>query len=695
MDLNKFWKILPIVLFCSLVFSLVIFLSIFKITSVDSFQYLANGKYLAEHHLSQACVFNYSSAECQIVYPQWLFQIITYGTYSFAGGNAMVWLQVLLVVAIFLVIFRYQMKSGYSYLSSLSILALVALVAQERFILRAELPALLLATAFYVVLINARKLFVAEGWSKKTKIVFAGLLFLQVIWANVHGSFLLGWALIGAFLVEDIIHLMRSRHRPDRLMFSFLVLIGCVAATLINPYGIKTIIQPLVFYFGPAEFHSQNEFMSPFTAVNFTPLSLKAYQILLGVVIATLVLNIKKIKLADALILAGFLYLSFQAIRNIALFAVFAGLIMPYYLDTVVVYIKRRVDQIRFKKIIYGTGLLVLLVLGAQILHFEYTLADDSFYIGDSSLRRFGWGISEIRFPIGASEFIAENGISGNMFNDYGSGAYVNWRLFPERKSFIDSHTYTLELLEYYRAVMRGQIDYHELVQKYDINYFIISHDQDDVVLLMKKLYDDPAWVPVYFDENAIIFIADKPENKTVIQKHKINFEKGKNFNSDKLVTFIDKHNFSLGFMRRGTVLANLGLYNMARQQYEMAIQDDPYSFLALSNTGVLNYGLGQKDIGCSYMKQALEKNDKYASLHYYVAICFQYYFGDLDKAVTEYKKVLAIHPKYINAHYNLGIIFEKQGKLNLAEKEYQKELQIRPQATEIQNALERLRSLK
>jgi len=63
------------------------------------------------------------------------------------------------------------------------------------------------------------------------------------------------------------------------------------------------------------------------------------------------------------------------------------------------------------------------------------------------------------------------------------------------------------------------------LVKKFNINYAIIEHGwSPSVADLIKKLYYDPNWILIYYDEIAVIFIKNTPENKALISKFKIDF---------------------------------------------------------------------------------------------------------------------------------------------------------------------------
>src|SRR3989338_928427 len=513
----------------TLLLSLVFCFAAFKIDDPDTMQYLASGRNIAQNGFSQSCVFNYSNSTCQTVYAEWLTSLVVYGVHQAWGFAGLTVLQVALVLTTFILILWYHGRERVSMVSSILILTLVAFVAMERFMLRADLFALPLAVGMYILLyyvipvsepesnpspqplprkgegregvkeinyefgsrdpeaqpINGhatghRKLGMTYGYIKRYR-HWIIILTIQLLWTNTHGSFPLGWAIIGAFLVAGIIkyfwrRLKRKQPQELRPVIKFLsiIFIAAIIVSLISPYGLKAFVWPFQFYFGPAEFHSQAEFKSPFAPTDFVRSAVFAYELLSAIVVLALLFARKKLRLVDFFILAGFFILSLQSQRYMALFAVFAGLILPRYLDAIALFMKQRLLKHRFTdNRAFGLSIVVFLIFSVFIIHSDYSLATNKFYIADLRLRRFGFGVSEITYPHTAVKFIAEHGLRGNMFNDYGSGTFVNWKLYPEHRSFIDGHTYTLSLLQEYKKITDGSVSPEGAVVKYGINYFL------------------------------------------------------------------------------------------------------------------------------------------------------------------------------------------------------------------------------
>jgi tetratricopeptide (TPR) repeat protein len=478
------------------------------------------------------------------------------------------------------------------------------------------------------------------------------------------------------------------------LIFLFLL---CVVISTLNPFGLKAFYWPFGFYFGDPSFHSQMEFESPFKAADFKQFSVQNYELLVFVVAALFLANIKKIKLADLFIMLPLFYLSAKFVRNIAVFAAFAALIMPPYLDSIFFtvknyFIKKKggLNSPSFR--LAGQAVLILLLLFFTIKT-SYGMITNDFYIRDQRSRRFGFGVSEINFPINAGNFIKENNLQGNLFNDYALGTFVNWWLFPERQSFIDGHSYTLDLLHYYQKVMSGFVSYREVAAKYNINYFFLSYFEKDTPVLVNQLYHDRQnWVPVYFDELSIIFIANKPENKEIIDKYAIDFEKNKNFDPENLKSIKEKVDFSVGRANRGVFFYNVGLWEKAEYEFQKAVEAEPRDYVSYQNLGSVLQQLSKYDLAISAYESALKTNSKFAPAHYNLGLLFQKK-DMMDEAIKEFKKTIGINREYPLANYNLGVIYETKGDKVSARIYYQNELKINPGSTDAQNALNRVSS--
>jgi Tfp pilus assembly protein PilF len=68
---------------------------------------------------------------------------------------------------------------------------------------------------------------------------------------------------------------------------------------------------------------------------------------------------------------------------------------------------------------------------------------------------------------------------------------------------------------------------------------------------------------------------------------------------------------------------------------------------------------------------------------------------GQTDKAVAMYQQAIKIRPEATGPYNNLGVIFQRQGKLQEAEKMFRKALELHPGNAAAQRNLRRLQQQK
>ena len=182
--------------------------------------------------------------------------------------------------------------------------------------------------------------------------------------------------------------------------------------------------------------------------------------------------------------------------------------------------------------------------------------------------------------PTGAVDFLVENNIKGNFFNDFNSGAYLLGRTHPNIKVFIDGRTevYGGSYFKRYQDIWEnGNTElFEEDVEKYNITGAFLNAVRHHIPKrILNYLYEHKDWHIVYFNDDAVIFLRDHPINKSAINQFKINLSKWEPPKIDL---------FKLGAVRvnayrpyyRAYTLESLELYDVALGQLEEAISVNP-----------------------------------------------------------------------------------------------------------------------
>jgi len=115
------------------------------------------------------------------------------------------------------------------------------------------------------------------------------------------------------------------------------------------------------------------------------------------------------------------------------------------------------------------------------------------------------------------------------MFNEYGYGGYMIYRLFPKKQVFYDGRTEmylccempdTLELaLKKYETDEQFKPTMDWLWNKYNISYVIMRSQKHSVLRKMARiLTDDPNWNLVYWDDDSMIYVRKDGKNDQLIK---------------------------------------------------------------------------------------------------------------------------------------------------------------------------------
>jgi hypothetical protein len=110
------------------------------------------------------------------------------------------------------------------------------------------------------------------------------------------------------------------------------------------------------------------------------------------------------------------------------------------------------------------------------------------------------------RFPVGALEFVKQNGLSGNLATAFDWGSYASWKLHPQCKVMLDGRyeeVFTNEISEFAMRFAVGQGNWWEVLDRFPT----------DIVVLPKTFYTRadlsrlPGWKFVYEDFVSVVLL--------------------------------------------------------------------------------------------------------------------------------------------------------------------------------------------
>ncbi len=196
--------------------------SVLSMSTVDlAYGIRAGGQVLDGAGIPRIDTFTFTAAGLPWIDQQWLSQAIFAATYRLGGWPALAALWAVVIVAIEALLWRVARSMGAGVRTTGVTLLLFFVIAAQGSSLRSQVLGLLCLAALLAL--------VADRTAHRGRLWLAIPLF--AVWANLHGSFPVGLALLGLAAMEDV----AGRRHPRQAVAIWVL---AVVATLANPFGL-------------------------------------------------------------------------------------------------------------------------------------------------------------------------------------------------------------------------------------------------------------------------------------------------------------------------------------------------------------------------------------------------------------------------------------------------------------------------
>ncbi|MGY8633652.1 hypothetical protein RAD15_14340 [Bradyrhizobium sp. 14AA] len=227
----------------------------------DSFWQIKIGRWILDHGaLPTTDFYSFTRTGAPWISTSWLSQVLfafSYSQWEWAGPVILTAMAVALTVAILVHLLDAQIEAPHAVLFAM----LALLLSLHHVLARPHILALPVMVAWVGLLMEAADRRSAPSWY---------WLPLMVLWANLHGGFVLGLALIGPISLEAVEHAEKGR-RLQLFMCWVLFGIGALIASCLTPYGWGTLLGAtkilslgellsLIFEWMPANFATFSSF---------------------------------------------------------------------------------------------------------------------------------------------------------------------------------------------------------------------------------------------------------------------------------------------------------------------------------------------------------------------------------------------------------------------------------------------------
>ncbi len=428
--------------------------------------------------------FTYTGAPWKA--PEWLTEVFMYCLFRLGGIRLLVPIFALISMAGFVIASFRAQKNRNPYWLGFALLLGVIL----------STPVLWARPQIFLILYVSIFVFLLEKFVEKKKLRYLiPLPVIMLLWVNQHGSFILGLAIVGIFLLANWIDGYFEIKKTDAnikkitinqtSMTLAIVFSICMLVAILNPNGPRMFLYPFQTMSEPA----QQEYIIEWASPNFHERTWIPLAVMFLALIAFGLRSRNKTSTLNILLCIAFGYMSLLSSRFSALFAIVS---IPVLTDLLTEVLPFRWSESPNNKIIsFLSVFLITLVFAYGILLIIGVEEKQSLY-------------NERNYPVKAVAFIKETGIKGRIFNSYNWGGYLIWSMYPQNKIYIDGRAdvFGTELIRRFVDIYTTKPGWANALIEDQIDYVLVEPN----TYLAYALKESKSWNSVFSDPISILF---------------------------------------------------------------------------------------------------------------------------------------------------------------------------------------------
>lgn len=371
---------------------------------------------------------------------------------------------------------------------------------QQLLVVRPQLAGLVCFTAVFMMAASAR-------WRRWYLFAIPAVF---ALWANLHGSFIVGLAMMGAFTVGRFLDVYRRTRSAKRALADrtarglFLATELSAVAILLNPYGVAAYAEVFAVS-GNANLQSLLE---------WDPLTLRMKQGRAAFCIAAALmlmyrLSPRRVTLREVLLLGGLSVGMLWYSRMIVWWAPVAA----YYLGLHLAAVLRQWRGAAAAPLRSG-GLWTVVALGVAWIAFAYTPFGVTVMHGPAkdpkvAEKRLRTSLSPLT-PVDLTDYLQRHPPVGQIFNTYEWGDYLQWAGPKDLQVFVNSHAHLVpeQVWQDYLVISRGGASWEDKLERYGVNTVVT--EQEGRETLIKELEQNVKWEKKYADNKGVVFVRKK-----------------------------------------------------------------------------------------------------------------------------------------------------------------------------------------
>lgn len=339
-------------------------------------------------------------------------------------------------------------------------------------------------------------------------LLWVGIPLLFALWANLHGSFIVGFAVLGSYALGRGIEVLWREHRVRAVLgdaeFRRWVLLTelAVLGTLLNPYGMDLLLHTALFASNPNLKDIMEWF--PLEMVSIEGVAVGCSWILLAFLFRH---SRAKVSVSDVLLLAIFTLAVCLRVRMVAWYGPVWMLVMAPHLSDVLDQAKAWAFANRERSSAWEQGSSRICMFSALAIWLTFAFSPMSVFVLDGKPRS-----REMQYhgqtPLGLTDYLRENPPEGLVANPQWWGDWLALEGPPNLQVMMTTnavHIVPSKVWRDYLAISGGLPNMHSLLAKYRINTIIVHKElQADLYRVIRQSL---SWKIIYEDDLGLVAV--------------------------------------------------------------------------------------------------------------------------------------------------------------------------------------------
>jgi hypothetical protein len=440
---------------------------------------------------------------------EWLYDVLVAATHHVFGLNGVVFYTAAIIAATLVLVFHLAMRRGGSLPVTLLLIVLSIGSAAIHFLARPHVVSWLFTVIWFEILDSS-----AGGASDEKNARLYWLPVLMLVWVNLHGGFILGFILLGVYLVGGTVQYYTAREKR-KAIGSWLRRLGLVSglsilASFVNPYGYKLHLHIYQYLSDRFLMDRVSEFLSP----DFHGAAQQCFAALLLITIVALASARRRPEPAQLLVVLLAAYSGLYSSRNLPVSSMLLMLIVAPVLSETIAKVGEDAEIASWLRALFSRWH----AFGSRMGKMESQLHGHSwlvlaFVLGLWACAHGGrLGSAQVidayfdekRYPVEAVQVIADRDIREPIFCPDLWGGYLIYRLYPQTKVLVDDRhdLYGNQFFKDYLKVVYVQADWEKVLDEKHVNWILVQKNSS----LGTILGQTPSWKLIHEDATAVLF---------------------------------------------------------------------------------------------------------------------------------------------------------------------------------------------